>query len=56
MQFTAVESAGFIEVAVTFTGGSSSFPVTVKVTPSEKSPVSSAMGMLYITRYIKCEF
>ena len=43
-QFTGSESSGFIQVVVTITGGSSSDPTTVTVTPSQQSPVS-AMGM-----------
>ena len=42
-QFTGSESSGFIEVVV-ITGGSSSIPIIVTVTPSVRSPVS-AMGM-----------
>ena len=42
-QFTGSESSGFIEVVVRITGGSSSAPITVAVTPSVQSPVS-AMG------------
>ena len=42
-QFVGSESSGFIEVIVRITGGSSSTPVTVTVTPSVLSPVS-AMG------------
>ena len=43
-QFTGSESSGFIEVIVRVTGGPSSTPITVTVTPSEQSPVS-AIGM-----------
>ena len=43
-QFTGSELSGFIEVIVRVTGGVSSSPITVTVTPSEQSPVS-AMGM-----------
>ena len=43
-QFTGSESSGLIEVVVRVTGGLSSTPITVTVTPSEQSPVS-AMGM-----------
>ena len=42
-QFIGSESSGFIEVIVRITGGSSSTPITVTVTPSVQSPVS-AMG------------
>ena len=42
-QFVGSESLGFIEVIVRITGGSSSTPITVTVTPSVQSPVS-AMG------------
>ena len=44
-QFTGSESSGFIEVVATVTGGSSSTPITVTVTPAVQAPVS-AMGML----------
>ena len=44
-QFTGSESSGFIEVIVRITGGTSSSPITVTVTPTVQSPVS-AMGML----------
>ena len=43
-QFTGSESSGFIEVTVRITGGTSSSPITVMVTPSLQSPVS-VMGM-----------
>ena len=43
-QFTGSESSGFIEVIVRTTGGTSSTPINVTVTPSVQSPVS-AMGM-----------
>ena len=43
-QFTGSESSGSIEVVVRITGGSSSDPITVTVTPSVQSPVS-AIGM-----------
>ena len=49
-QFTGSESSGFIEVIVRVTGGISSTPITVTVTPSEQSPVS-AMGM-YVCMYM----
>ena len=42
-QFVGSESSGFIEVIVSITGGSSSTPITVTVTPSVQSSVS-AMG------------
>ena len=42
-QFVGLESSGLIEVIVRITGGSSSTPITVTVTPSVQSPVS-AMG------------
>ena len=42
-RFAGSESSGFIEVIVRITGGSSSTPITVTVTPSVQSPVS-AMG------------
>ena len=44
-EFTGSESSGFIEVIVRVTGGTSSSPITVTVTPTVQSPVS-AMGML----------
>ena len=44
-QFVGSESSGFIEVIVRITGGLSSTPITVTVTPSVQSPVS-AMGKL----------
>ena len=44
-QFTGSESSGFIEVIVRITGGTSSTPITVTVTPSVQSPVS-AIGTL----------
>ena len=40
-QFVGSESSGFIEVIVRITGGSSSTPITVTVTPSVQSPVSA---------------
>ena len=43
-QFSGSESSGFIEVIVRLTGGTSTTPITVTVTPSVQSPVS-AMGM-----------
>ena len=42
-QFTGSESSGSVEVIVRITGGTSSDPITVTVTPSVQSPVS-AMG------------
>ena len=47
-QFTASESSGFIEVIVIATGGSSSTPITVTVTPSEQSPVSAIGKHVYM--------
>ena len=44
-QFTGSKSSRFIEVVVRITGGTSSNPITVTVTPTEQSPVS-AMGEL----------
>ena len=41
-QFTGSESSGFIEIIVIITGGSSSTPITVTVTPSVQSPVSAS--------------
>ena len=46
-QFVGSESSGFIEVIVRITGGSSSTPITVTVTPSVQSPVS-AMGKWWL--------
>ena len=46
-QFVGSESSGFIEVIVRITGGSSSTPITVTVTPSVQSPVS-AMGRQWL--------
>ena len=43
-QFTGQESSGFIEVTVRITGGTSITPITVTVTPTEQSPVPSAIG------------
>ena len=43
-QFVGSESSGYVEVVVRITGGLSSAPITVTVTPSVQSPVS-AMGM-----------
>ena len=43
-EFTGSESSGFIEVIVRITGGVSTSPINVTVTPSVQSPVS-AMGM-----------
>ena len=41
-QFIGSESSGFIEVIVRITGGSSSTPITVTITPSVRSPVSAS--------------
>ena len=41
-QFIGSESSGFIEVIVRITGGSSSTPITVTITPSVQSPVSAS--------------
>ena len=46
-QFAGLESSGFIEVIVRITGGSSSTPIIVTVTPSVQSPVS-AMGRQWL--------
>ena len=43
-QFTGSESSGFLEVVVRITGGVSTSPINVTVTPSVQSPVS-AVGM-----------
>ena len=43
-EFTGSESSEFIEVIVRVTGGTSSSPIAVTVTPTVQSPVS-AMGM-----------
>ena len=42
-QFSGSESSELIEIIVRITGGTSSTPITVTVTPSVQSPVS-AMG------------
>ena len=42
-QFSGTESSELIEVVVRITGGTSTTPITVTVTPSVQSPVS-AMG------------
>ena len=47
-QFTGSESSGFIEVIVRVTGGVSSSPITVTVTPSEQSPVSAMGKFVYM--------
>ena len=47
-QFTGSELSEFIEVIVSVTGGTSSTPITVTVTPAIQSPVS-AMGMCMLT-------
>ena len=36
-EFTVTESSGFVEVAVTISGGSSTTPINVMVTTSEQS-------------------
>ena len=41
-KFVGSESSGFIEVIVRITGGSSSTPITVTITPSVQSPVSAS--------------
>ena len=41
-QFVGSESSGFIEVIVRITGGTSSTPITVTITPSVQSPVSAS--------------
>ena len=46
-QFTGSESSGFIEVVVRITGGTSSDPITVTVTPSQQSPVSALGELTY---------
>ena len=50
-QFTGSESSELIEVVVRITGGTSSDPITVTVTPSVQSPVS-AMGMYVVTKHM----
>ena len=40
-QFTGSEALGFVEVNLKLTGGSSTTPFNVMVTPSEQSPVSA---------------
>ena len=43
-QFSATESSGFAEIAVTISGGSSTTPISIMVTTSEQS----ATGKGYI--------
>ena len=43
-QFSATESSGFAEIVVTISGGSSTTPISVMVTTSERS----ATGKEYI--------
>ena len=50
-QFSGSESSEFIEVVVRITGGTSSTPITVTVTPSVQSPVS-AMGKWWLLMYL----
>ena len=40
-QYSGSESSGFIEVVVRITGGTSTTPITVTVTPSVQSIVSA---------------
>ena len=48
-RFVGSESSGHVEVVVIISGGSSSTPIEVVVTPSEQSPVS-ARGEGYINK------
>ena len=43
--FTATESSGYVEIAVTISGGSSTTPIIVMVTTSDKQ---SATGEIHI--------
>ena len=49
-QFTGTESSGLVEVMAMMEGGTSTSPISVIVTPSERSPIS-ATGKEYIGRY-----
>ena len=46
--FSGVENTGFLDVALQLTGGTSSTPFSVTVTPSEQSPVSAEGNIVYI--------
>ena len=48
-EFVGSESTGHVEVVVIISGGSSTTPIEVVVTPSEQSPVS-ATGKRYINK------
>jgi len=50
-KFTGSESSKFIEVVVRIQGGTSKTPITVIVTPTEQSPVSSAIGTYICDEY-----
>ena len=47
-QFNGSESSGFIEVAVIITGGTSTTPITVTVTPTEQTPLSAMGKLVYV--------
>ena len=48
-RFVGSESSGHVEVVVVISGGLSTTPIEVMVTPSERSPVS-ARGEGYINK------
>ena len=48
-QYTVIELSGFVELAVTISGGSSTTPISVMVTTIEQS----ATGEEYPSRYFK---
>jgi len=50
-KFTGLESSELIEVVVRIKGGISRTPITVMVTPTEQSPVSSAIGTYICDEY-----
>ena len=46
--FSGVENTGFLDVALQLTGGTSSTPFSVTVTPSEQTPVSAEGNIVCI--------
>ena len=50
-QYVVMESEGYVPVGVMLSGGRSTTPITVIVTPTEQSPIS-AMGK-YVRIYIR---
>ena len=50
-QFTGSELSESIEVEVRITGGTSTTPITVTVTPTEQSPVSAVGKSSYVCIY-----